>query len=75
MDLIIQAARKHASEWGCGTVQLWNPNDEVRRAAEASGGKYVERESSSITSLNWFGEQLDSPNDVEWVLNEKYAWC
>ena len=73
LGAIVQVARKQASDWACGSVSLWNPDERLRKAAEINGGKFVVRQQDSITSLNWFGE--GSTDDVEWVLNEKYAWC
>lgn len=70
---IIGQARHQASEWKCGKVEMWNPDERVKKAAQAVGGKWKSRESDSITSLNWFGE--GDKGDVEWLLNEKYAWC
>lgn len=73
LGAIVAIARNQASEWKCGKVEMWNPDARVRKAAEAAGGKWESRESDSITSLNWFGE--GEKEEVEWLLNEKYAWC
>jgi hypothetical protein len=35
----------------------------------------VERVSSGIPSLKWAGKELGLGKDVEWVWNERYAWC
>lgn len=34
------------------------------------GYQREERETDSIASLMWYGE-----GEVEWVANEKFAWC
>ena len=76
IDAIISAARREASEWACGKVEMWNPSERLRRLAEGNSNldaKYVVREDDSITSLRWFGQ--GTANDVEWIFNEKYAWC
>jgi hypothetical protein len=75
-DAIISAARREASEWACGKVEMWNPSERLRRLAEGNSNldaKYVVREDDSITSLRWFGQ--GTADNVEWIFNEKYAWC
>lgn len=70
---IVAVARKQAADWACASVQMWNPDDRVKVAAENLGAKYVVRETDSIASLRSFG---DVPSmGVDWVVNEKYAWC
>lgn len=68
--------QKEASEWSCTKVEIWNPNERVKRAAENIkdlNAKYVVRENENLGSLQWFG---DEPIDeVEWVANDKFAWC
>lgn len=73
LGAIVEQARAQAAEWKCGKVEMWNPEARLRQAAEAVGGKWEQRENDSITSLNWFGE--GEKDDVEWLVNEKYAWC
>jgi hypothetical protein len=59
-----------------GKVEMWNPNERVRKLAlgikelEAS---YVVREDDSICSLQWLGDEAD--DEVEWVVSEKFEWC
>ncbi|KAI7788490.1 lysine acetyltransferase [Diaporthe eres] len=72
---IIQIAQAEAAEWRSFDVQMWNPSELLKRAAEGSGLEYelVNREKDSIASLMWYG---DEPTEtVDWVANEKYAWC
>ncbi|CAG9936902.1 unnamed protein product [Clonostachys rosea f. rosea IK726] len=48
----------------------------VRSLAEGSaklGARFVSRESDSVTSLRWFGD--GDVDNVEWLANEKFAWC
>lgn len=76
IDAVLSATREEAYEWGCGKVEMWNPSDRVRRLVEKNEklqAKYVVREQDSITALRWSGE--GSADDVEWIANEKYAWC
>lgn len=35
----------------------------------------VEREKDSIASLLWYGEGSGKEDTLEWIGNEKYAWC
>ncbi|KAI9774283.1 MAG: hypothetical protein M1840_004177 [Geoglossum simile] len=51
------------------------------RVAEISGIEVVDREKESIASLRWYGASQQSElqglqwGDIEWIGNEKYAWC
>ncbi|KOS22946.1 Lysine acetyltransferase [Escovopsis weberi] len=69
-------ARKEAVEWQLAKINMWNPSDRVRRLVGDIDGLesiYVVREEDSIASLSWFGE--GPTEQVEWVANERYAWC
>lgn len=71
---IVGLAQKEAKNWKCGKVEIWNPDERLRRAGEKiQGAKFVEREADSITSLQWFGD--GSVDEIEWLANEKYGWC
>lgn len=74
LEAILGAARREAADWSCGTVQIWNPEPAVKEIAQGLGGEFVVRETSSICALNWFGEGSGG-DAIDWVLNEKYAWC
>ncbi|RSM00704.1 hypothetical protein CEP52_008985 [Fusarium oligoseptatum] len=70
------AAQKEATEWLCSKVEIWNPEDRIRRVTEGIqelGAKFIVRESENLASMQWFGE--NSIEEVEWVANEKFAWC
>lgn len=70
---IVAVARKQAADWACASVQMWNPEEKVKSAAESLGAKYEVRLKGSIASLHTFS---DHPREnVEWLFNEKYAWC
>ncbi|KAH7238403.1 hypothetical protein BKA59DRAFT_514689 [Fusarium tricinctum] len=76
IQAIASSAQKTAKDWSCSRVEIWNPEDRVRKTAESIqslGTKFVVRENDSISSLQWFGK--DSGQDVEWVASEKFAWC
>lgn len=73
---IVRASQSEAQEWLCPNLELWNPEERIRKLVADMpdlGGKFVVRESDEICSLNWFGE--GSTEDVEWIANEKFAWC
>ncbi|KAL6233093.1 hypothetical protein BDW75DRAFT_216046 [Aspergillus navahoensis] len=75
LKAVLYAAQSEAASWGLGKVKLWNPPRDLEEAIKVSGVKFEKRnrERDSIPCLNWFGNE--DPNEVEWVLNEKYAWC
>ncbi|OBT39240.1 hypothetical protein VE00_09942 [Pseudogymnoascus sp. WSF 3629] len=69
---VVGVARGEAREWGCGRVEVWNPSAGVGGALEKVGGTRVEREKEGIASVMWYGKEGE---EVEWLANEKYAWC
>lgn len=72
LEAVIQSAQNEAAEWDLSKAKLWNPSPLVERLIEWTGIRCgrVERQSDSIASLLWYGE-----DSVEWIANEKYAWC
>lgn len=72
---IIQIAQAEAAEWRSFDIQMWNPSELLKRAAKGSGLEFelVDREKDSIASLMWYGDEPTAA--VDWVANEKYAWC
>ncbi|KAK0671620.1 hypothetical protein QBC41DRAFT_371612 [Cercophora samala] len=72
---IVGIARAEAKEWRSHDVQMWNPTGLVRGLVDKIGVEYefVERDKDSIASLMWYGEE--EGEEVDWVANEKYAWC
>lgn len=72
---IIQLAQREAKEWRSFDIQMWNPSPLLRAAVERSGVEhtFVDREESSIASLMWYGGEDTAA--VDWVANEKFAWC
>lgn len=72
---IMQIAQHEAKEWRSFDIQMWNPSPLLQRAATKSGLEHslVHREKESIASLMWYGAE---PTEmVDWVANEKFAWC
>lgn len=74
---LLLKAQMEAKAWDMhGGVELWNPAAEAIRAAQFLAGEEnvqtIIRDKESICSLRWVGECDDG---VEWVANERYAWC
>jgi GNAT superfamily N-acetyltransferase len=72
---IVGIAQAEATEWRTQDVQVWNPTPKIRGLVEKCGIEYefVDRDHESIASLMWYGEEPTT--EVDWVANEKYAWC
>jgi hypothetical protein len=72
---LLAAAQSDASNWHIGSVDIWNPASATLAAAKQldPSAQVVHREKDSVTSLRWYGS--GSVDDVEWLDNEKYAWC
>lgn len=76
MAAILRRAQHEAHEWGMARVEFWNPAPLMQKAVSMLDPtiEVIHREESSIACLRWSGaEQVGK--DVEWVWNEKYAWC
>ncbi|KAL4923971.1 uncharacterized protein BDV17DRAFT_224361 [Aspergillus undulatus] len=74
MAAIIRRAQLEAHEWNMAKVAFWNPTPLLEKAVALldPNAKIVHRETDSIASLRWCGNPDEK---VEWLLNEKYAWC
>ncbi|KAL2141424.1 hypothetical protein VTI28DRAFT_2424 [Corynascus sepedonium] len=72
---IVQMAQHEAAEWKTQDVQVWNPPSKLKSLVQKCGIKseFVVREKDSIASLRWYGNEPAA--EVDWVANEKYAWC
>lgn len=72
---LFAAAQKQAAEWNMEVVEFWNPNSVALAAARKfdEGAKVHDRDTASICSLRWYGQ--GSGDEVQWVCNEKFAWC
>lgn len=73
----LQAAQVEAKEWKLKHVEMWNPSPLVKKLIERVDIEHtpVERETSSIPSLMWYGESDSTTDKIIWVENEKYSWC
>ncbi|KAH0565420.1 hypothetical protein GP486_001196 [Trichoglossum hirsutum] len=88
---LLLAAQREASRWGMKDIRIWNPGPITVLAAHRvlnltsdsteTPVVVVDREKESITSLMWYGESqwpwLEGLEwkDIEWICNERYAWC
>jgi hypothetical protein len=72
---IVQIAQHEAAEWKTQDIQVWNPTPKIRGLVEKCGieSEFVNRDNNSIASLRWYGEEPTA--ELDWVANEKYAWC
>ena len=73
---IVGVAQTEAKEWLCSNITMWNPDERTKKLVVDMmdfEAQYVVRESDSIPSLRWLGD--DDVANVEWVANEKYEWC
>ena len=72
---LFRAAQNEAFKWGMKQVQMWNPSPLAVRAARLidPSVQIVHRGEESIASLRWHGSE--PAENVEWLGNEKYAWC
>jgi hypothetical protein len=75
IEAIFTAAQIEAAKWDLGEVLLWNASSAALAAAQRidPSAAVVHREKESIASLRWYAS--GSWKDVQWVANEKYAWC
>jgi hypothetical protein len=77
MKAVLRVAQAEAAEWNLQHVVLWGPNPLVQNLIVWTGIEHlkVERESEGIASLLWYGEESGKKDKLEWIANEKYAWC
>lgn len=77
LKAVLQAAQAEAAEWKLDHVILWDPTPLVHELAEQAGVQHckVERMEEGIASLLWYGEGSGKEDTLEWIGNEKYAWC
>lgn len=76
---LFRAASIEARKCGLKKVTMWNPDDICIRAARRVAGpavQVVDRATESICSVMMHSKHKGSgPEEVDWVANEKYAWC
>ncbi|KAF9965133.1 hypothetical protein BGZ70_005361 [Mortierella alpina] len=67
---LIGAAQREAEKWRLSSVVVWNPEQPLADLL----GLNVDSREKSIPSLGLTSPAFKADN-VEWILNEKYAWC
>jgi GNAT superfamily N-acetyltransferase len=77
LGALLRRAQLEANEWDMhGGLELWNPETIVVDAAQILAGEEKiqinVRDTESVCSLRWIG---GDDQDVQWIANEKYAWC
>ena len=77
LKIVLESAQIEAAEWNLLDVKLWHPTPLTEELIECAGLQYckVEREKEGIGSLLWYGAGSERQDTLEWVGNEKYAWC
>lgn len=77
MKAVLESALTEAAEWNLPLIKLWDPTpfaQELIARTEIEHCKVV-REEEGIASLLWHGEGSGEEDTLEWLVNEKYAWC
>lgn len=74
---VLQAAQVEALDWGMSSVQFWNPSPLSVLAARhlEPSAEIVERHEESLASLQWHGRPMPDNATIDWISNEKFAWC
>lgn len=75
---LLAFAQREAEEWKTEHVELWNPSPSAVAAAQSldANARVVSRDTESIASLLWYPDHNGAATDhVDWISNEKYAWC
>ena len=77
IESCLRAAHEQAVEWNMlGGVQIWNPSSATVVAAKliAPSSAIEHREMDSISCLKSY-KDYSGDGSMEWVANEKFAWC
>ena len=73
--LLIQQAKLYANNYNLKKVTVWNPDLKLfSEATIIEGGELVER-TRFLPSLALHNNKEFNEDEVEWILNEHYAWC
>jgi len=69
---LLKQVMSHARKHGVQKVEMWNLALELRDIAHTLGGRTGVRD-DHLPSFKWYGKE--SPQDIAWLLNEKWAVC
>ncbi|EMD91408.1 hypothetical protein COCC4DRAFT_48001 [Bipolaris maydis ATCC 48331] len=75
---LLAMAQREAEEWKMEKVEMWAPSLTALAAAKRlhPSANVVHRDVDSVASLRWYPEHKGPvANKIDWVINEKYAWC
>lgn len=75
---LLAFAQREAEAWKTEHVELWSPSTSAVAAAQMldKTAEVIDRDAESIASLLWYPEREGVAADhIEWISNEKYAWC
>lgn len=77
VKMILETAQVEAWKWKLQNVKIWDPAPLVQELVLRVGvrHKMVIREEEGIASFLWFGHESCGDDSVQWIANEKYAWC
>lgn len=77
LKLILLAAQAEAAEWNLQQIQLWDPSPLVSGWIARTGVPHraETRTEESLGCLQWYGVDGSRDDNVDWLYNEKYAWC
>ena len=72
---VIESSLKEAEEWKLSVVRFWDPSPLMSQLVKELGLDFVEteREDDGIASLRLNGGVCEG--ELEWLANERYAWC
>ncbi|KAJ8118247.1 hypothetical protein OPT61_g746 [Boeremia exigua] len=75
---LLAFAQREAEQWKTEHVELWNPSAPAVVGARMldRSAEVIDRDAESIASLLWHPEHEGAAADhIDWISNEKYAWC
>lgn len=75
---LLAFTQREAESWKSEHVELWSPSASAVAGAQLldKNAKVIDRDAESIASLLWYPDHEGAAADhVEWISNEKYAWC
>lgn len=75
---LLAMAQREAEEWKTEHVEIWSPSASALAGAQVldKSAQVVDRDAESIASLLWYPEHEGLAADqIDWISNEKYAWC
>lgn len=76
--VLLAMARREAEKWKSEHVEIWSPSASALAGARIldDSARVIDRDTESVASLLWYPEHEGLAADrIEWVSNEKYAWC